>query len=211
MSAASSTSASTSGVSKMLRITRLHLLVAGIGVLCLCYGLFNWFKANGGVGGRPTAVSSPRPDDVNKQVGDALEKQRRMVAQSIATIGEAYTPLRRRFGDIPQISKPLRDAKQHQAQGHSEQALASARESWLALKTFRTRIGRVPQTYQVVRGDTLWRIAASHSPAHSGPGWVAIWKANRSLVNNFNRIEVGWNLTIPPERSQYDMPFWKPK
>lgn len=203
----------------MLRITRLHVLIAGIGVLCLGYGLFNWWRSQGRLPmphpfpkARPVQPVPPsRPvAKVNPEVSDTLDKQRRWVTQSIAIVGEAYTPLRRKFGDIPQISRPLHVAKEQQAKGMYKESLASARASWLALKIFRTRVGQKTQTYQVVRGDTLWRIAAAHSPARAGQGWVTIWKANRQLINNFNRIEVGWTLTIPPERSEYDMPFWKP-
>jgi nucleoid-associated protein YgaU len=119
--------------------------------------------------------------------------------------------MRRQYGDIPPISRPLRAGKQFLAQGHSEEARLAARDAWQALKTFRVKVAAVSPTYQVVRGDTLWRIARTHSPVHDGAGWVTIWKANQSLVNNFDRIEVGMTLTIPPQRTEYVMPFWKPR
>jgi hypothetical protein len=74
-------------------------------------------------------------------------------------------------------------------------------------KKARTPAGR----YTVSRGDTLWRIAAVHSPVRQGPGWVAIWKANRSTVKDFDRIEVGWNLQIPQRPQDYVTRFWKPR
>ena len=140
-----------------------------------------------------------------------MAQQRKNVAQSLATIGEAYRPLRLQFGEIPPIVKPLRTAKSYLAQGQYELAMASARDSWKALKTFRKKVGSVPDTYQVTRGDTLWRIAAMHSPAHSGAGWVTLWRVNQSVVNDFNRIEVGMMLKIPQRRAQYVMPFWRPR
>ncbi len=67
------------------------------------------------------------------------------------------------------------------------------------------------ETYEVVRGDTLWRIAAVHSPIHQGPGWVTIWRANQRTIKNFNRIEVGSTLHIPGEPRRYVMAYWQPR
>jgi nucleoid-associated protein YgaU len=201
-----------------VRITRLHLLITGIGLSCLFFGLLNWIGDSKDAKGRQAleraketqADQVRRMSHVQTQENQAMEHLRKNVVVSIATVGEAYRPLRRQFGDIPPISRPLRAAKYYQSKGQNDQALASARESWLALKTFRRKVGGIPQTYQVRRGDTLWRIAQMHSPAHAGAGWVKIWKANQERVSNFNRLEIGWRLTIPPKRTQYIMPFWKP-
>ena len=51
----------------------------------------------------------------------------------------------------------------------------------------------------------------AHSPARAGEGWVTIWKANKDLVSDFNRLEVGWTLKIPPKPTQYITSFWKPQ
>lgn len=154
---------------------------------------------------------SQRLATVHQEETDAAERLRREATQSVAVIGEAYQPLRRQFGDIPPISKPLRAAKRYLAGEQYELAMTSAQTSWKALKTFRQRVRSVSQTYSVVRGDTLWHIARMYSPVRQGPGWVTIWKANKDLVGDFNRIEVGMNLKIPQKRSQYVMPFWKPR
>jgi nucleoid-associated protein YgaU len=202
----------------MLRITRLHLIIAGIGVVCLLFGLLDLWGNKREEQGRVAlehaqAVQQAQRRKVatlNSAESVAMSQLRKSVVTSLATIGEAYTPLRRQFGDIPPISKPLRAAKASLAQGEYETAQASARESWQALKAFRKKLGLVAESYQVARGDTLWRIAAMHSPARDGAGWVTIWKANRAMVGNFNRIEIGMTLKIPQRRTDYIMPFWRP-
>jgi len=66
-------------------------------------------------------------------------------------------------------------------------------------------------TYEVTKGDTLWGIAQNHSPVHQGPGWVAIWKVNKKIVKDFDRIEVGTSLKIPSNPQDYAMRYWKPR
>jgi nucleoid-associated protein YgaU len=195
----------------MLRITRLHLLIAFIGVICLGVGLFNWYRQS-----EPSVpVSVPKPNTLIPQMPPSAAThppadQAEAAARMVATVGEAYKPLHQRYGDIPPVSRPLRAAKQQLAEGHADRALGSARESWLALKAFRAKARPAEGIYQVRRGDTLWRIAEAHSPARAGAGWVTIWKANQDRVSDFNKLEVGWTLNIPPQRQQYEMPFWKP-
>jgi hypothetical protein len=67
------------------------------------------------------------------------------------------------------------------------------------------------ERYEVAKGDTLWTIARDHSPVHQGAGWVTIWRTNKRTVKNFDRIEIGWNLTIPPEPRTYITAYWKPR
>jgi hypothetical protein len=67
------------------------------------------------------------------------------------------------------------------------------------------------ERYQVTKGDTLWTIARDHSPVHQGAGWVTIWRTNKHTVKNFDRIEIGWNLSIPPEPKTYITAYWRPR
>ncbi|OGR89112.1 MAG: hypothetical protein A2992_01330 [Elusimicrobia bacterium RIFCSPLOWO2_01_FULL_59_12] len=203
-----------------MKITRLHLLILGIGVVFLIFGTVNWVDQwQRARALRPAGKTKPQASPDAERIvqipetdkAGVIERQIASAAQSIAVVGEAYRLLNKQFGDIPPIAAPLRAAKQYQAQGQHAQALASTRASWQALKAFRSKINRVSQPYQVARGDTLWRIAELHSPVRAGAGWVTIWKANRNLVSNFDRIEVGWTLAIPMKISQYAMPFWKPQ
>jgi nucleoid-associated protein YgaU len=194
----------------MLRITRLHMLLAAIGVAFLSVGAYNWFKIHPlQLRKAPTAAvvpQTPTAELANSSPASPLD-----AAKTVAQVGEAYDLLRRQFGNIPPVSEPLRAAKQALAAGDSTKALTAARESWQALKIYKGKVADYSaDTYQVTRGDTLWRIAAAHSPAKAGAGWVTIWKANQTVVKDFNRIEVGWTLIIPPKPTQYVMPFWKP-
>ena len=188
-----------------MKVKRLHVLIASIGMACLFFGVLNWmsdYRDEQGAAALnrdrlPRVMPGHAEMTVARQEVEAVERLRWDAAQSVAVVGEAYKPLRRQFGDIPPISRPLRAAKERQARGLSAEAQASARESWLALKAFRGKVSAATQSYQVVRGDTLWRIARSHSPARDGAGWVTIWKANKNLVTNFDRLEVGLTLTTP--------------
>jgi nucleoid-associated protein YgaU len=196
----------------MLRVTRLHILLFLIGIGCFAFGTFRWLNQGRSAGDRAPEtvqpVPAPTPEMQAAQAGDQLQQQAR---QAIATVGEAYRPLSRQYGEIAPIVRPLRAAKKFQAEKHPEEALLAARDAWQALKTFRVKVAAAAPDYQVVRGDTLWKIAQAHSPVHDGAGWVTIWKANQSQVHNFDRIEVGMTLTIPPQRTDYVMPFWKPR
>jgi len=54
---------------------------------------------------------------------------------------------------------------------------------------------RPPRYYTVQRGDTLWKIAQHYY--RNGALWPKIYNANRSIIKNPNRIQVGWRLVIP--------------
>lgn len=49
--------------------------------------------------------------------------------------------------------------------------------------------------YQTVRGDNLWKIATS--VYGDGYRWVELWKANKGLVPNPDRLAVGIKLSVP--------------
>lgn len=205
-----------------MRITRLQLLIIAIGLVCLLFGISTYLKQRSDQKALDALEEARRLQDaqthrmaanrnVNQQEKSAVDHLAQNARQSIAVVGEAYRPMIKQYGDIPPIATPLRAAKTFLEQNHYEEAVASARESWQALKDFRAKAATAPGMYVVARGDTLWHIARAHSPVRQGPGWVAIWHANEGAVPNFNRIEVGTSLTIPQERSQYIMPYWKPR
>jgi nucleoid-associated protein YgaU len=192
-------------VAVVLRVTRLHLFIVAIGILCLSTGGFFWMKQHVIAPINPPLAQSQPPKV------DMTEKLHQEAARALASVGEIYKPLCKRFGDVPEIAQPLRAGKQSLAQGESAKALSLARAAWLALKDFRQKSDAASQPYHVARGDTLWTIAEKHSPVKAGVGWVTIWKANKMQIENFDRIEIGWTLTIPSQRAEYVMPFWKPR
>ena len=49
--------------------------------------------------------------------------------------------------------------------------------------------------YTVKRGDTLWAISKKYYG--NGSLYTKIVKANKSLIKNPNKIQIGWKLTIP--------------
>ena len=49
--------------------------------------------------------------------------------------------------------------------------------------------------YQVVRGDSLWKIAVR--AYGDGYQWVKIWEENKSEIPNANGLEIGMMLMIP--------------
>lgn len=55
-----------------------------------------------------------------------------------------------------------------------------------------------PKSYTVVRGDSLWKIAAKPSVYGKGADWSKIYNANKSLIGkNPNLIRPGQKLVIP--------------
>ncbi|MFA5975349.1 MAG: LysM peptidoglycan-binding domain-containing protein [Elusimicrobiota bacterium] len=192
-----------------MRITRLQLLivlvlVGGIGISGLL-----WWRGRITTTARKsspvTPVSSAVPIAKNQLPSISLQAS----AKTIAIVGEAYRKLAKESGDIPSVSVPLRTAKAAQAAGDYPKAMDFAKEAWLALKIQQKTADR--GVYTVAKGDTLWGIAEKHSPVRQGPGWVAIWKANKRLIKDFDWIEVGWALHIPMKRSAYVMAYWKPR
>lgn len=49
--------------------------------------------------------------------------------------------------------------------------------------------------YKVVKSDSLWKIAVRSYG--DGYQWVKIYQANKSKINNPNKLEIGMMLTIP--------------
>lgn len=208
-----------------MRITRLHILVGLIGLMLVGYGIFSWMQRRTQ---QISKTASAHVPIVNKQfpgvptpslmsksaaqpVVSAAPEKKEGIARTIATIGEEYRVLPKPSGEIPSIAQPLRLAKDYLASGQLNLAMVCARQAWAALKKIQTSKESIGESYEVVKGDTLWRIARDHSPVHQGPGWVTIWKANKRVVRDFNRIEAGWNLAIPDKPSQYIEPYWRPR
>jgi hypothetical protein len=207
-----------------MQITRLHVLILLIVLIGLGIGAYHWRGSLTGFLHRTPVAQIPaappsqlkqapaKPPAPKPTLGSSMDVLHQEVVMSVGAIGEAYRPLRQQFGDIPPISQPLRAAKKRIAEGRYDLAMVSARQSWSALKTFRSKVSAASAaSYQVARGDTLWSIAQSHSPVRQGPGWVTIWKANKATAPDFDRIEVGMVLKIPQKKSQYVMPFWRPR
>ena len=67
------------------------------------------------------------------------------------------------------------------------------------------------EQYTTLKGDTLWAIARDYSPCRAGAAWVGIWKANKKIIRDFDRLEAGLALMIPKTRKAYVTAFWKPK
>lgn len=198
-------------------ITRLHIVLGLITAAGAAGGGYYWWMnhpeaARLFLRPKPTAQVQrpivPAPRTVPSSPSTSLPAD---AAKLVAIVGEAYLPLHKTYGEIPAVAVPLRAAKNHMAGGEYPQAMAQARTAWEALKSARGRGTLPPDTYVVVKGDTLWRIAAEHSPVRQGPGWVTIWKANKKLIKNFDRLETGWELTIPVQPRQYVTAYWKPK
>ena len=50
-------------------------------------------------------------------------------------------------------------------------------------------------SYVVVRNDSLWKIAVAKY--NDGYKWMDIYKANKTLISNPNKIEIGMTLVLP--------------
>ncbi len=223
-----------------MKITRLQLIVALLGVLFLIFGLSTWLKQRAknrvdmaverahtqeAMQQRREPSATTPAVNVTQEEAAAAARLRRNARQTIAIVGEAYQPLRRRDGEIAQIADPLRAAKTYLAENKPEQSMESAKVAWKALKAYRNgertpaavtasiedRENPVPGVYTVTKGDTLWRIAVTQSPFHQGPGWVTIWKANKEQINDFDRVETGTQLHIPTDPKAYILPYWRPR
>ena len=200
-----------------MRITRLQLLIAFICLIGLAYASFRLLMVRSATlpsRERQPLSTPPLPTpSTTTTVSPVAPPQvdvHQQTARLVADVGEAYRALAKKWGEVPEIQHDLRQAKQALTEGHTEAATASARSAWARLKGFHVPTTHGRGWYNVVHGDTLWRIAKRHSPVHRGAAWVAIWKANKRLIKDFNRLEVGWSLRIPQRRSDYIMPYWKP-
>jgi hypothetical protein len=155
-------------------------------------------------------AADPKPEST-PNTASASPEEAAAAARYVARVSKNYDDLRARFGVIPSVEGPLQMAKKQLGDGKHELAMVSAKQAYAAILDVEQTGKGVPDSYTVVRGDTLWRIARDHSPVRQGPGWVAIWKANKTAVKDFDRIEVGWNLRIPQKPEAYATRFWKPR
>ena len=160
---------------------------------------------------RLPVVPAPASRPVTPPALSTAPTEKQTVAQMIATVGEAYRALPKPSGEVPAVVHPLRAAKNYLASDELHLAMMCARQAWTALKNIHKTKEAGAESYEVIKGDTLWRIARDHSPVHQGPGWVTIWRVNKRTIKDFNRIEVGWNLSIPDKPSQYIEPYWRPR
>jgi LysM repeat protein len=53
------------------------------------------------------------------------------------------------------------------------------------------------ETYTVVKGDCLWRIAEKSSIYQDPWEWPLLFHANEQLISNPDLIQVGWDLSVP--------------
>ena len=53
---------------------------------------------------------------------------------------------------------------------------------------------QVADTYQVVRNDSLWKIAVANY--NDGYKWINIWNLNKDKIKNSNQLEVGMILKL---------------
>jgi LysM repeat protein len=192
-----------------------------MGLFLIGYGLFS--RQERARSSTPTPKTTPPPTLVKNKLPEVNNKtslpiaaassadQKSVVAKTIATVGEVYKLALQKSGPIPEVAQPLRAAKKYWADSQWTEARTSAQIAWEALKEFQAKGESTNDTYEVVKGDTLWRIARDRSPVHQGPGWVTIWKANKNKIKDFNRIEVGLNLTIPEAPRTYIEPYWRPR
>ena len=210
-----------------MKITRLQLLIALLGVIFLIFGVSTWMKQRSDEQAelaleRAHALQAMNqrkiqkepaepPVNVPQEEADAAAHLRTNAKQTIAIVGEAYKPLLQRYGEINEIGNPLRAAKTYLEDDKLEQALDAAKEAWKAVKDFREHENPVSGVYTVRKGDTLWRVAVTQSPFHQGPGRVTIWKANKEEINDFDRVEVGTKLQIPIDPKAYILPYWRPR
>lgn len=60
-----------------------------------------------------------------------------------------------------------------------------------------TENGHQPKmaSYVVVKGDNLWRISVNNYG--DGFAWTKVWMANKTLITNPDKLEVGMKLTLP--------------
>lgn len=203
-----------------MRITRLHLLIAFIGLACAGYGFYTWKQRALDVSVPPLpsllrstapskAAPAVSPKTVSSSPATSDESLKASSARQLAEVGAAYERLRSQVGDIPDIAGPLRTAKRHQAQGRHELVAVFAKQAWRALKDFKE--GHTSDTYQVLRGDTLWGIAKLHSPVKQGPAWVGVWRANKKIIKDFDHLPAGLVLAIPQDPNLYVTRYWTPR
>lgn len=202
--------------------TRLQLFVGLLALVGLGIGGAYWY------GMQPKAVVTPRTPSQVKAPAPASEPEPLLgkatpqpttvaskppqssanVSKTIASVGELYRRLSS-AGEIPEIAQPLRAAKAALAAGQIVEAEKWANQAKAAATSYKS--AHIAETYAVMQGDTLWTIAQKQTPVHHGAAWVGLWKANKKVIKDFDRIEVGWSLMIPAKAAQYATPYWKPK
>jgi hypothetical protein len=197
----------------VVTITRLHVILVLLAIAGAGAGTY-WWKHHSPhaplVATRPPADDELLVSTTKPEAAKAAAVSKDDAQQTITMVETAYEPLRARHGTIRSIFQPLELARRLLKEGLYDQSRATALDAWSAVQDFQKGLSNAG-TYEVARGDSLWTIARDHSPVRQGPAWVTLWRANKTQIPDFNRIEVGWRLTIPSEPRQYVTRFWTPR
>ena len=91
----------------------------------------------------------------------------------------------------------LKNAKNAYDLSDFENALVYARESSNIVDALisENAAASPAKIYVVKKGDTLWNISKRHYK--KGARWYDVWKANKQIVPDFDRIYRGQKITIP--------------
>ena len=193
-----------------MKITRLHLL---LGLICagIFYGWWHLRNQNTPTPTpipTPTSTSTPTPTPTPAPVASAPVNTQD-IDTLIKSITERYSPLEKQFGKNDDVSTPFEQAKTSLESKQLDAALLFAKRAMDALTHYEETLRQRTDLYEVKEGDTLWQIAADHSPVRRGAAWVVIWRANEKVIADFDHVPGGLFLKIPQKKSEYRTRYWK--
>ncbi|HAX60946.1 MAG TPA: hypothetical protein DCX95_00070 [Elusimicrobia bacterium] len=196
------------------RLTRLHIIFLTIVfflVFGVCQKLYKQWSSTRNM--RLTVQQQETPvvqmdsfGEIQESVDtERLKKLQQKAKQQIAVTGEKIK-LKKKYGfDVSSAVVMLKNAKNAYDLSDFENALEYARTSSNIADTLSSEKVATPSVnsakiYVVKRGDTLWDISKKHYK--KGAKWYDVWKANKQIVPDFDRIYRGQKITIPGSYQQ---------
>lgn len=140
-----------------------------------------------------------------KAARDELERARRMMSDPCmyleAKAGAEEASSKARKAGAAAVAEKKRREEEEARRLAEEEARRRAEEEARRLAELRAR----PGTYEVVRGDYLWKISGMERIYRASMFWPLIFDANRGQIQDPDLIYPGQSLTIPREISEAEM------
>jgi nucleoid-associated protein YgaU len=186
----------------------ISTILGGVVLVVVGALVFNYFNANkvgqitseAVVDSTSTAKTTPKPEDVQ-----LIEENGKMVPKGLPTtykvekgddlwhIAEKFYKSGYNYLDIAKENKISNPSALEVGMELTIPKVEARKETYIAKMTPKTIEGT---TYEVVKGDSLWKISVG--AYGDGYAWTRVYQANKEVIGvNPGMINAGMKLTIP--------------
>ena len=151
-------------------------------------------------------ASTPKPqtDESERLAAEAIASAQSAIEEA-AALGAEWRDAQ---GVLDQAKAAYESKDYPTATDQAKKAEAMARQAIADLQAAQSKANEAPATasYEVVAGDSLWKIAASSSVYGDPYSWPLIYKANKAKINDADLIYPGqvFDYETSPSASDVD-------